>query len=202
MIYEHDGSRKYLNDQERRAFLMKVESLRNFERENFCLMLWQTGFRISETLALIRSSSDLASGCVVFRTLKRRRNNVFRAIPIPDWYCRRLETQLSVARNTIVDRLWPICRTTGWSIVRSVMHLANTEGSVASPKPLRHGFAVASIQRGLPLNLVQRWLGHARIETTAIYTNVIGEEEREFAVHAWKDFPECIETISRSKSDL
>lgn len=38
----------------------------------------------------------------------------------------------------------------------------------------------------MPLNIVQRWLGQARIETTAIYVGVIGEEERTLARVVWR----------------
>lgn len=38
---------------------------------------------------------------------------------------------------------------------------------------------------GVPLNLVQRWLGHARMETTAIYLQAMGDEEREIAARMW-----------------
>jgi site-specific recombinase XerD len=41
------------------------------------------------------------------------------------------------------------------------------------------------VQSGVPLNLVQRWLGLARMETTAIYAQAIGEEERQIAVRLW-----------------
>lgn len=33
----------------------------------------------------------------------------------------------------------------------------------------------------VPLNLTQKWLGHARHETTAIYASATGPEERQFA---------------------
>ena len=33
--------------------------------------------------------------------------------------------------------------------------------------------------------MIQRWLGHARLETTAIYLDVHGEEERELAMRVW-----------------
>lgn len=33
--------------------------------------------------------------------------------------------------------------------------------------------------------MVQRWLGHARIETTAIYAGALGEEERNLARKTW-----------------
>ena len=54
------------------------------------------------------------------------------------------------------------------------------------PKGLRHGFAVEALQSGVPINVVSKWLGHARIETTAIYTEVTGKEERFFAEKMWQ----------------
>jgi integrase len=34
-------------------------------------------------------------------------------------------------------------------------------------------------------NLVQRWLGHAQLATTAIYADAVGEEERGIAARLW-----------------
>jgi integrase/recombinase XerD len=42
-----------------------------------------------------------------------------------------------------------------------------------------------AIRCGVPLNLVQKWLGHARMETTAIYLQATGPEEREMAERMW-----------------
>jgi integrase len=36
-----------------------------------------------------------------------------------------------------------------------------------------------------PLNLVQKWLGHAQLTTTAIYANAVGEEEQSIATRMW-----------------
>lgn len=65
------------------------------------------------------------------------------------------------------------------------MRRAGIAESVCKPKALRHAFAVEAGQKGIPLNIVQRWLGHARIETTAIYASAIGDEERNLARRAW-----------------
>ena len=59
------------------------------------------------------------------------------------------------------------------------------KGPQAIPKGLRHGFGVAPIQAGIPLNLLQRWLGHAQLTTTAIYANAVGPEERNIAARMW-----------------
>jgi hypothetical protein len=62
---------------------------------------------------------------------------------------------------------------------------AGIRGAQASPKGLRHGFGVATVQARIPLNLVQRWLGHAQLSTTAIYAEAIGPEEQEIAARMW-----------------
>ena len=58
-----------------------------------------------------------------------------------------------------------------------MMAAAGESGAAATPKGLRHGFGVQAVGSGVPLNLVQRWLGHAQLSTTAIYAEAVGEEE-------------------------
>jgi len=70
-------------------------------------------------------------------------------------------------------------------MVKECMTLAGIKGGMASPKGLRHGFAVACIAKNIPLPTVQKWLGHARLETTAVYLGVCGDEERKLARRLW-----------------
>ena len=65
------------------------------------------------------------------------------------------------------------------------MRKAAIADSLSNPKALPHAFAVEAGQKGIPLNIVQRWLCHARIETTAIYASAIGDEECNLARRAW-----------------
>ena len=87
--------------------------------------------------------------------------------------------------NTWHRRIWSWGRTTAWKIIKSVMREAEIAECLCKPKALRHAFAVEAGQKSVPLNIVQRWLGHARIETTAIYAGAIGDEERNLARKAW-----------------
>jgi site-specific recombinase XerD len=84
------------------------------------------------------------------------------------------------------DRIWGWSRSKGWMVIKRAMGAAGIVGNHATPKGLRHSFAVHALRMKVPLNLIQRWLGHARIETTSIYTNVIGEEERRIAFRMWE----------------
>ena len=65
------------------------------------------------------------------------------------------------------------------------MAQAGIVGLQVTPKGLRHGFGIHAIASGVPLNMVQKWMGHADIKTTAIYTNAVGLEERELAERMW-----------------
>ncbi|HZC00510.1 MAG TPA: hypothetical protein VE844_03845 [Gammaproteobacteria bacterium] len=44
-----------------------------------------------------------------------------------------------------------------------------------------HGFEVVTVQASIPLNLVQRWLGHAQLATTTIDAEAVGKEEWDIA---------------------
>ena len=63
--------------------------------------------------------------------------------------------------------------------------MAGISGPQASPKGLRHGFGVAAVQAGIPLNMVQKWLGHAQLSTTAIYADAVGAEEQVIVERMW-----------------
>ena len=67
------------------------------------------------------------------------------------------------------------------------MKRAGIDGIKGTAKGLRHAFGIAANQRGIQLNRVQKWLGHADIKTTAIYSEAIGQEERNVASRLWED---------------
>jgi integrase len=84
------------------------------------------------------------------------------------------------------QRLWLFRRETAWRFIRRATMGTGVVGVAGFPRGLRHAFAVGALQAGVPLNVVQRWLGHARMSTTSIYADVSGPEEQEFAVRFWR----------------
>ena len=65
------------------------------------------------------------------------------------------------------------------------MSAAGIEGPQACPRGLRHGYGVAAVTAGVPLPTVAAVLGHASLETTALYTTAIGAEARELVARIW-----------------
>lgn len=199
-IFNIDGQRKYLTQSETRRFL--DEARRDDPSVHvFCWLIAVTGCRISEALALTPSSIDFEAKIIVFESLKKRRRHVFRSVPVPDALLQSLRSMLRKDRTKDGDRLWNWSRMTGYRRVREVMERVNLNGTHASPKGLRHGFAVSAIQAGVPLNMVQRWLGHADMKTTAIYTSAIGPEERNIASRMWGKILETPEKSGTVRPD-
>ncbi len=184
-MFDRGGRRKYLNGFERRAFLRVAEKEADLQQKAFSLTLFYTGCRISEALKLKPDSVDFSGGALVFETLKQRERGKFRAVPIPD-------SLLELLRGLPGEKLfWNSSRTTGYRQIKVLMAEAGIVGAMACPKGLRHGFAVACISQGVPLTTVQKWLGHGRLETTAIYLNVSGHEERQLAKRLWAADSTC-----------
>jgi site-specific recombinase XerD len=44
---------------------------------------------------------------------------------------------------------------------------------------------VQAVTKDIPLNMVQKWLGHAQLSATAIYADAVGAEEQEIASRMW-----------------
>ncbi len=72
-----------------------------------------------------------------------------------------------------------------WKHISRVMLSAGITGAHATPKGLRHGFGVRMAQKTRNPRLVQKLLGHKSLETTAIYMDLVGEEERAEVLAAW-----------------
>jgi integrase len=190
-LYGPSGSRKYLNAAERRRF---AEAARRAEHKTrlFCLVLLWSGGRISEVLALTPAAIDIESGVANIETLKRRKRGVVRQVPLPPRLLGQLDRAFQIHRRQrdlrlASRRLWRWNRTTAWRHVKAVMAAAQITGAHATPKGLRHAFGVRAFQSSVPPHLVQRWLGHASLKTTAIYGDVMGAEERAFAVRMWSN---------------
>ena len=182
-MFDRKGNRKYLNGPERKAFVRAAMNEPDRMRRAFCLTLFYTGCRISEGLNLTVERIDWTGKAVVFETLKRRKRGHFRSVPIPDNLV-DLFVQLATGKEPSA-RIFEFSRTTAYRLVKEIMQQGGVRGGMACPKGLRHGFAIACIGQGIPLTTIQKWLGHARLETTAIYLDASGEEERELAKRLW-----------------
>tara|TARA_A100001391_G_scaffold153410_2_gene111245 strand:+ start:17998 stop:18630 length:633 start_codon:yes stop_codon:yes gene_type:complete len=188
------GERKYMSQNERVRFLSALSVLTDERDRTFCEMMFWTGCRPSEALALTARNIDLDERTVVIRSLKKRRElkgKHFRAVPLPGAFIERLDdvhelrALQSGSDRGVEARLWDFCRTTGWRRLRTVMDTAEITGVRASGRGLRHTYGVHAVITDVPETRIQIWLGHASLKTTAIYLNAVGPEDRIIARRMW-----------------
>ncbi|MEM7241799.1 MAG: site-specific integrase [Pseudomonadota bacterium] len=188
-LHSDGGERYYLSESERRAFIEACQKLPRTQK-SFCLMLVYTGVRLSEARYLKCTDFCFPEKMVLIRTLKRREEKHFRYLPLPVTVAMTLEAQrLTWDKKRIylwseIDQPPPRIQCYRW--VKQVMEDLGLEGPRASPKGLRHTFGAHAINTGIQLQMLQRWMGHANIETTAGYTTIVGQEERELASRMWE----------------
>ena len=170
-----DGKRKYLTLDEQERFLHATSQLERPEVRTFCDTLAYTGCRISEALALTPERIDLSAKAVIFQTLKQRGKIRFRSVPIPAQHLEALllvhnirKAQKSKSLATKTAKLWDFKRAMASRHVASVMITADIEGAQACPKGLRHGFGVRMAQKTRNPRLVQKLMGHMKMENLSL----------------------------------
>ncbi len=188
-LLDAQGQRLYLTPSERDQFCQATDEVSK-DKRMFGLMLANTGCRISEGLSVKVKDIDFAGGAVTLSTLKQRKSNVFRQVPLSGEYLKALDNayDLRVKQKRSKPRnayIWGWSRQYGHAIIKEIMALAGLQGIAATPKGLRHAFAIACLDKSVPINMVQKWMGHARLENTIIYANAMGHEERKLAARLW-----------------
>ncbi len=190
-LFDPQGNRKYLTAPERDRFRAAALQLDDNDVRTFALMLLHSGARISEVLQLQVKSIDFDARAVTFETLKKRRRGVFRQVPLSPEFLDAMNLTHDLRRRQRrraqrTERIWPMSRATASRRIDELMTAADIHGPQASAKGLRHAFAIYALQKGVPLNMVSKWMGHSSLEVTAIYANAIGEEERAMASRLWE----------------
>lgn len=201
-LHDTAGHRLYLNAEERAAFLAMARR-RPARDRTLCETLHFTGCRPSELVEITPARVDLAGGTVTIRSLKKRRDAsgaskiVFRSVPVPPDYLDTLNTahcirEAQTSRRRARAPIWPLSRVRIGQIVKGIMTEAGIpDAPHRSPKGLRHGFGINATVNGVPLHMLQRWMGHAQLSTTAIYADAVGREEQDIAARMWGQGP-CI----------
>ncbi|MCF6765443.1 site-specific tyrosine recombinase XerD [Thiotrichales bacterium 19S3-7] len=142
-------------------------------------VLYATGLRVSELVALEESQVSLSQG--VIRVVGK--GNKERIVPMGqfalDWlerYAKEVKNDLS-SKQALSDYVFlsqkggKMTRQAFWYRIKVYVKAIGITAEV-SPHTLRHAFATHLLNHGADLRSVQLLLGHANISTTTIYTHV------------------------------
>jgi integrase/recombinase XerD len=133
------------------------------------LVQWRAGLRISEALAL--------DGDRLTLKVRQGKGGKDRVVPVHSELGAGLRSFLAfgnVKRGSIFDA----SRSTAWrwlkqALARAVELGAIPPGRKVGTHTLRHSAARHWLASGFPINVVSRWLGHASLQTTLVYLEIL-----------------------------
>ncbi|MDQ3675388.1 MAG: site-specific integrase [Actinomycetota bacterium] len=153
------------------------------------VVLWRAGLRISEALDLREQDLEAGRGALLVREGKGGRR---REVGMDDWGWEQLRPWLGSRVQMPVGTLFCVIdgptRGRPWAApaVRIQLRRLAADAGVRrrfAPHQLRHAHAVEMARERVPLNVIQRQLGHANLRVTSIYLQGIDSAEIIDAVH-------------------
>jgi integrase len=147
------------------------------------VVLWRAGLRISEALMLNETDLDPSAGSILVRVGKGGRR---REVGMDPWGWEQTRPWLGHRRQLPVGPLFCVIQGPGagrrWrsSSVRADLHRLAARAGVRrrfAPHQLRHAHAVEMAREGIPLNVIERQLGHANLGVTSVYLQGIDNSE-------------------------
>jgi site-specific recombinase XerD len=147
------------------------------------VVLWRAGLRISEALGLAESDLDRSRGSILVR---RGKGGKRRQVGMDRWAWEQIDPWLQARLSLPVGALLcvidgptagrPWASAAARATLRSLAVRAGVRRRFA-PHQLRHAHAVEMAREGVPLNVIQRQLGHANLGITSIYLQGIDNSE-------------------------
>ncbi len=155
-----------------------IDCAPHFDAELVMSMQWCAGLRISEALGVeardLNFSGEPATLKVRWQTAKGMKE---RLVPLHPMLKSKLHGYLRMKRLER-GQLVRVDKSTAWRWYKKALKVAQKRGLIpygrkVATHTLRHSEARHWIASGVPINQVSVWLGHASIQTTLIYLQLL-----------------------------
>ena len=144
-------------------------------------VLYATGIRVSELIALDVSDVNLAAGI-----LRCRGKNKERYIPLYPAAVQALSEYIEFIRDQMIaspDEQALFVNVNGermsrqgfWKLIKHYQQMAGIEKTITA-HTLRHSFAAHLLENGADLRSIQEMLGHSDISSTQVYSQVVKKQ--------------------------
>jgi site-specific recombinase XerD len=143
-----------------------IDATHNQKHKLIVELLYSSGLRLQELINLKYEHIDFENNIITVRQGKGQKDRI---TIVAQRVLDRLDSQGD--GFVLMGRNGKYTKKSVQSVVARLANLANIDQHV-SPHTLRHSFATHLLESGTDLRYIQALLGHARLETTQIYTRV------------------------------
>ena len=152
-------------------------------------LLYATGIRVSELIALDVDDLNLSSGM-----LRCRSKGKERTIPLYPAAVRALGEYVRQIRPQLIESMDEtalfvnmngerMSRQGFWKLIKYYQEKAGIKKDI-TPHTLRHSFAAHLLENGADLQSIQQMLGHADISSTQIYSKLVNQKIKDVYLKA------------------
>ncbi|MDA3855589.1 MAG: tyrosine-type recombinase/integrase [Candidatus Woesearchaeota archaeon] len=159
---------KVLNKEEIKII---IENITNYKHKLIVITMYSSGLRLSELINLKREDLNFKQNIITIRNSKNRKDRI-------TLFSKNLKDELSeyILRKEFKTKyLFESNRDSKYtkkSIQEIIRKASKPLNKHVTPHMLRHSFATHLLESGTDIRLIQKLLGHSKIETTTIYTKV------------------------------
>jgi len=143
-------------------------------------IMYASGLRVSELVALKQTDVDLLAGLVVCHGKGSKERRVPLGKSAIHWLQQYAAVKAGYGKSSspyfFLYRGKPFTRQLAWSMIKRYAERVGIKN--VSPHTLRHSFATHLLQHGADSRSVQALLGHSDISTTQIYTHITDQHLR------------------------
>lgn len=158
----------------REEVIRMIEAISNIKHRLIIEMIYSTGLRLSELRNLRVRDLDFNEGMVY---VKEGKNSKDRRVIMSKNLAARLQDYIELEQIRLEENLFLGRRGVGLStrtiqqVVKNAAKKAGISKNVHT-HTLRHSFATHLLEQGVDIRHIQRLLGHAKLDTTQIYTHI------------------------------
>ena len=178
---------RVLQDMTAKTGLSPSKAAETFRMQALLEVLYATGLRVTELVTLPLAAWQPPSDNMQSVLIVRGKGNKDRMVPLSRMavlaikqYLPHRAYFLGASPNPAMQRfLFPsrgedghITRQRFGQLLKELAMEAGLDPSSLSPHTIRHAFATHLLERGVDLRSIQKFLGHANISTTEIYTHL------------------------------
>ena len=168
---------EYLEADEINALIRRAES----PSARLCMMLqWRAGLRITEAIRLTLADVHFTADPPEIK-VRQGKGSKDRIVALHPELGAGLSTVATFGRLKPDDGLVGVStRQAAWRWYKRSLQACYDAGDIPDGKPcgthtLRHSAARHWLKHGVPINIVQHWLGHANLTQTATYLQLIAD---------------------------
>lgn len=167
---ETQGRHRFISkDREEPAMLDALRSIGADDAADLVAVMIDTGCRYSEAVSIDHLDVSLARRVVLIhgRDAQGTKNNDFRSVPMTKRVIGILKERLKDGRTHPFQGLRYMDFYRSWNRAKAMIGLADDDKF--TPHVCRHTCASRLVQNGVPIKVVQDWLGHKTITMTIRY---------------------------------